>query len=359
MKYYHYVRLFLGAILLFGMLFASGKVSVFMWLIRFSKRKRFGYEGEIMEKRVAVMWKQYFSILLAYIQSPGAVELSAASEFGEECLRQGMCVSELVELHLRLVGEHQQILPPEYMAMSQDFLLEATRPMSLANGVTSTEIVLATLYDNSLKQVLELRDIKRRLIQYSQKLEKKVEDRQKEAQAAEERFQGLVETIPDIVYQIDVSGRFVYLNSAVRWLGYEPEELLGKHFSQIVHVTDLKRSSALYVLPGVKGRVTGDQEAPRLFDERRTGARKTTGLELGIFLKSEQIDPGTIQRVGREVCPVEINSFGMYSTGHDGQPGHYAGTLGVIRDSREQKKKKGVLNFGNFFRGSSPKLAQA
>jgi PAS domain S-box-containing protein len=48
-------------------------------------------------------------------------------------------------------------------------------------------------------------------------------------------YRDLINTIPDIIYQIDPEGVFQFLGSAVAVLGYSPKELLGRHFSDIVH----------------------------------------------------------------------------------------------------------------------------
>jgi len=46
------------------------------------------------------------------------------------------------------------------------------------------------------------------------------------------RIPGLIlQALPDIVYKIDQEGRFAFINDAVHILGYEPQELIGKHFS--------------------------------------------------------------------------------------------------------------------------------
>jgi PAS domain S-box-containing protein len=90
----------------------------------------------------------------------------------------------------------------------------------------------------------------------------------------------ILEQLPDIVYIIDPKGRFQYLNPAVRIIGYDPIDLIGRHFWRIIHPGDRKRVSREFILPAMKGKVTGDNNAPKLFDERRTGARQTRNLEI-------------------------------------------------------------------------------
>jgi PAS domain S-box-containing protein len=52
----------------------------------------------------------------------------------------------------------------------------------------------------------------------------------------EERFRTLIEGSSDIIYEADASGRFTFVNSAVREvLGYEPQSLIGRHFTKVIH----------------------------------------------------------------------------------------------------------------------------
>ncbi len=53
--------------------------------------------------------------------------------------------------------------------------------------------------------------------------------------ASEERYRELVEQVGDIIYRTDAAGRFIYCNpTSLRVLGYRPEELLGRHYLEIV-----------------------------------------------------------------------------------------------------------------------------
>ena len=56
----------------------------------------------------------------------------------------------------------------------------------------------------------------------------------------ERRYRALIEVIPDIVYRLDLHGNFTYINGCIRNLGYEPEDLFGKHFSTIFYPTNKK-----------------------------------------------------------------------------------------------------------------------
>ncbi|MCF8108785.1 MAG: response regulator [Desulfohalobiaceae bacterium] len=158
--------------------------------------------------------------------------------------------------------------------------------------------------------------------------------------ASEERYRSLVTTIPDIVYRIDTDGRFTYLNDAVHSLGYSPEELLGTHFSIIMVPADVERASREWVLPAYRGKAAGADGPPKLFDERRTGKRKTAGLEVRLLARDgkKQV-PGELYSLGTDAVTVEINSSGVYAgTSGDGGKKVFLGTVGVIRDITERKR---------------------
>lgn len=48
-------------------------------------------------------------------------------------------------------------------------------------------------------------------------------------------YEGLVEGLGDMIYTLDLDGRFTYINSAgLAMLGYEPHEILGRHFAKVL-----------------------------------------------------------------------------------------------------------------------------
>ena len=52
----------------------------------------------------------------------------------------------------------------------------------------------------------------------------------------EDHFRTLIEGSSDIIYETDALGRFTFVNSAVRdVLGYEPESLIGRHYTELIH----------------------------------------------------------------------------------------------------------------------------
>ncbi len=138
-------------------------------------------------------------------------------------------------------------------------------------------------------------------------------------------LEALLGALPDIVYILDEDGRFLSLNASARDMGYEPEVLKGRHFSEILHPEDRERVSRAAVV--AKLRESGDpfpEVAPKLFDERRSGSRMTRNLEVRVIHGSSG-----------ETLHCSVNAYGDAAA----DPAlhallEYRGriTIGVIRD---------------------------
>ncbi len=178
----------------------------------------------------------------------------------------------------------------------------------------------------------------------TEEVNKELELKLKELSASEERFRSLVMTVPDIVYRIDREGRFIFLNDAVKKLGFTLEELIGKPFNEIMLPEDIESCSRRIVLPKYIGQTTGDKDAPKLFDERRSGERKTIGLEVRLVVKGgKKLKPGLLHPIGEEVIPVEVNSSGIWEINPEAEQREFIGTVGVIRDITDRKLTENTL----------------
>lgn len=171
-----------------------------------------------------------------------------------------------------------------------------------------------------------------------------ITNRQKEnllrLQISEERYRTLIETIPDIVYRVDKDGIFIFVNDAVNMLGYEPGELLGQHFSMIVSPEDVGLVSRSIVLSNR----TDKNSIPKLFDERRTGARCTFGLEVRIVKKKHSGSSGASSDIMfGEVIVGEVNSSGIYEINEISNEKEFAGTLGLIKPKKTAAGSTGVI----------------
>lgn len=194
--------------------------------------------------------------------------------------------------------------------------------------------LLLSTYEDAVMKNRELIKTKEIL----EDLNEQLEERLIELTASEDRFKGLVMTIPDIVYRIDSKGNFIFLNKAIQKLGYEQNELLGRHFSQIILPEDVLEVSREKIVYRYAGKKIEDSPAPKLFDERRTGDRQTEGLEVRLISKKGTIlEPHVLENLGKEVFVVEINSAGLYEEQSSLKTKAFVGTVGVIRDITSRK----------------------
>ena len=202
---------------------------------------------------------------------------------------------------------------------------------------TSTKIMnlLLSTYENAVQRNTELLKAQNELRDVNEKLEERVY----ELRVSENRFRSLVKTIPDIVYRIDPQGRFTFVNEAITRLGYMPEDLLGEHFSKIILPSEVGRVDRKEVLKKFKGKKTGHKEAPKLFNEQRTGDRKTVGLEIRLLPRNKtSAELGYIEPLSNDYLIMEVNSSGMWEINPDAENRDFMGTVGVIRDISERKQ---------------------
>ncbi|MCF8040623.1 MAG: response regulator [Desulfarculaceae bacterium] len=204
--------------------------------------------------------------------------------------------------------------------------------------------LLLSTYENAVLQNRELAHTRDELENANHQLA----DNLQELAASEQRFRSLVQTVPDIVYRLDPQGRFTYINEAITRLGFKPEELQGQHFSTIIYPSEVDAVSRDKVLPSLKGEQTGHDKAPKLFDERRSGERKTSGLEVKLRCKhSSSYKPGLVQLLGDEVVFAEVSSAGVHENKGSHGDRFFVGTVGVVRDISVRKRMERELELAN------------
>jgi len=150
-------------------------------------------------------------------------------------------------------------------------------------------------------------------------------------------FNEIINYLPDILYKIDIEGNYTFISDSINKLGYTPDELLGQHFSKILHPKDKDKVSRDILLPTLKGKTL--ESTPKLFDERRTGKRLTKKLKLRIVPKGydHTTDP---------TYEVEVYSLGAYE-----DESIFSGTLGLIRDMSDvQRLEKSLILTEQFYK---------
>ena len=133
---------------------------------------------------------------------------------------------------------------------------------------------------------------------------------------SEEKYRYLVQNSPDIIYTLDADGNFTFLSEALEHLlGFTVDGLIGKHYTTIVCEEDRDK-------------------AQWFFDERRSGDRAASGIELRLKAVGD-VQPN--ESVRRHLT-VELKSMGIYEeSAIDGERRH-VGTHGVIRDISERQR---------------------
>ncbi len=124
---------------------------------------------------------------------------------------------------------------------------------------------------------------------------------ERELRDSEARFRELVQTSPDGVWQTDPAGNLVFWSDAARsLLGWEPEELMARHWSTVV--------------------------APEAVEEVRARLRP---LADGPPDAVARVRSTVVRRDGTQI-PAEISGVPLF------RDGRFAGIQGTIRDLREQ-----------------------
>jgi PAS domain S-box-containing protein len=148
----------------------------------------------------------------------------------------------------------------------------------------------------------------------------------------------LLSKVPGIVYVLDKEGKFTFLSEVLQsLLGYSENDLLGTHFSSIIHPEDVNAVSRKHVLPRFAGIPTGSEKAPKLFDERRSNARKTSELSLRLRARPAHNDGSDL------VLLCKVNAAGRYNTRSEGDM-EFNGTIGIIYDITCDQSASATIN---------------
>ena len=156
-----------------------------------------------------------------------------------------------------------------------------------------------------------------------ERLRQRVVELEAEQRRSQVMFRSLVESVPDVIYQLDRYGNIVFINNAIKKYGYDPEELIGKSIFDLIHPEDRKK--ATYKV-----------------NERRTRERRTRSLEIRLLSKGR--DPVTFEFKGREgeEPTLAVSAEGIY---HSEQPTSegFVCTQGVARDITDRVRAEKAI----------------
>jgi diguanylate cyclase (GGDEF)-like protein/PAS domain S-box-containing protein len=141
---------------------------------------------------------------------------------------------------------------------------------------------------------------------------------------SEKMYRYLVDSSPDIIYTLNHEGRFTFVNDrAYQLLGFSRDDLIGQHYSILVHEEDLER--ARYV-----------------FNERRVDERASRNVELRLKCHSGNSQDRTFNNT---LMTISLNSIGMHVPDHEVKKLEFFGTYGVARDITDRKRAEEVISY--------------
>jgi len=142
-------------------------------------------------------------------------------------------------------------------------------------------------------------------------------------ESSERKYRYLVDSSPDIIYTLDHEGRFTFVNDRVQQLlGFSREELIGEHYSVLIHEDDVLRAN--YV-----------------FNEGRDDYRQSRNVELR--LKSRHAK-GEVRTFTHELMTISFNASDRPPE-PDLTQRELFGTYGVARDITDRKRADELITY--------------
>ncbi|NOY12820.1 MAG: EAL domain-containing protein, partial [Deltaproteobacteria bacterium] len=140
---------------------------------------------------------------------------------------------------------------------------------------------------------------------------------------SEQMHRFIVNNSPDFIYMLDPEGVITYVNDTVEELiGYKRGELIGSHFSQLIHPHN---ADDIYAY----------------FSEQRTGERATSNIEIRLLVNQ---DSEQVECLDNYELIVELNAIGMYEDDENGER-TFIGTLGCARDITARKRSEARISY--------------
>ena len=132
----------------------------------------------------------------------------------------------------------------------------------------------------------------------------------------------IVNNSPDFIYMLDDQGVFTYVNDMVEdLLGYKRHELIGRHFSSIIHPHNA-------------------DEMHSFFSEQRVGDRATSSIEIRLLVNQSS---DRVECLDNYELIVELNAIGMYEENGSSNK-KFIGTMGCARDITERKRSEAHIS---------------
>jgi len=205
-----------------------------------------------------VIWQTTPDLMFTYISpSIGKQRGYDPSEVLGRPIWEFLAPNEIEPIKAKVAGRLELLRSNRVGYVPEPYETEQVRK----DGTTLWTETMATPVFNDEGQLIALQGVTRDITE-----RKRAEE---ELRGSEEKYRNLVESISDVIFEIDKQGVLTYVSPVVRnVLGYEAEDLIGKTFLEFVHPDDrdllIKRFSELtegveypleYRLAGTSGEV--------------------------------------------------------------------------------------------------------
>ena len=133
----------------------------------------------------------------------------------------------------------------------------------------------------------------------------------------------IVHNSPDLLYMLDSSGHFVFINkNTIKSLGYSRKEIIGKHYTEVIYEKDIERAN--------------------LFFDNKQFPKNMTGQEIRLKCKNNE----SLLHVEVRAINIEKKLSGGFKLGRNyNKNQNFVGTYGVARDISERKKSEQIIRF--------------
>ncbi|MFS8119400.1 MAG: PAS domain S-box protein, partial [Microcoleus sp.] len=129
--------------------------------------------------------------------------------------------------------------------------------------------------------------------------------------ASESKYRSLVETSQDMIWSVDATGRYTFVNPAVKYIyGYEPAEMLDRPFSDFVTPEQAQKDLAVF-------------------------ARLFAGESIFQYESTQIAKDGSIKHL-------MFNAIALYD-----ETGNFLGTTGTATDITDRKRAEAALQHAN------------
>ena len=154
------------------------------------------------------------------------------------------------------------------------------------------------------------------------RLREELSQARRELEASEQRYRFIVSHSPDIIYMIDGNGCFTFINERVHdLLGYRPEDLIGRHYRELVHEEDLPLAEQVF-----------DTQVPRNGEDQR--------VELRFKCRDRKDYARSFES---KSITIELSATALQGPVAENSP--LLGTYGVARDISDRKKAQEMIQF--------------